>query len=303
MMNMKSWKRTLVVLFTLLATVFAIAGCGGGSKDGGAKSAGSSSADGFATISPYVKATNYFNDKQATFSWQLSNTMERMRSGKDVTSIFLPNYEALQKDLKAATEKGSGYKDIDENAQAVLKSLEEMVPLAKDMNRYYDSKEFQADSHAKGREFVKKYLTLYDQFRTQYSALDNAMQVHLKELNEKRIEEYKKAGKMNAAAMSEISRDMETLVDSMKPTGMTDAEKQAAEKLISQVNANLDALKVTGDQANKVESYKKKVTSAIGGMRNAMSKPNDSNRFNSMIRDYNSYISESNGINREALDK
>ncbi len=301
-MNMKKWKKTLVVLLAMLATVIAIAGCGGGS-DSGAKSAGGSADDGFAAIGPYVKVTNYFNDKQVTFSWQLNLHLKDMREGKDSTSIFLPDYERLQKDLKAAAEKSSGYKDIDENVQAVLKSLEELAPLSKDMKRYYDSKEFQTDGHAKGREFVKKYLAQYDQFRAQYSALDNALQVHLRELNAKRIEEYKKAGKVNAAAVQEISRDMETLVDSIKPEGMTDAEKQAAEKLISQVNANVDALKVSDDKANRIDSYKNKVTSAIGSMRDAMSRPNDERAFNRMISNYNNYISESNRLDRSKLDK
>ena len=105
--------------------------------------------------------------------------------------------------MTEAKAESSGFSDIDESTTAVLKVLDEMVPLTSKMESYYKSKEYTTDGNQKGREMVASYLKLYDQFNEEYGKLDSAISRHNSELRDLLIEEMKKDNKVMAATRHE----------------------------------------------------------------------------------------------------
>lgn len=64
-----------------------------------------------------------------------------MKAGEDLDFASFPAYNSLKENLTKAKTESSGFSDIDESTTAVLKVLDEMVPLTSKMESYYTSKE------------------------------------------------------------------------------------------------------------------------------------------------------------------
>ena len=113
--------------------------------------AGNTTEDKIDAISPYLDATNKYNHIIVTFDFAISPTLEKMRSGERQTSISLPHFSDLKKDLEEAraNPKSAGvFQDIDAEADAVLAILKDLAPLADKMESYYSSKGYLADDYA-----------------------------------------------------------------------------------------------------------------------------------------------------------
>lgn len=191
-------------------------------------------------ISSYVKATNGFNGHNVRFAFAIDKVLAKMKAGEDLDFASFPAYDSLKENLTEAQKESSGFSDIDESTTAVLKVLDEMVPLTGKMESYYKSKEYTTDGNQKGREMVASYLKLYDQFNEEYGKLDSAISQHNSELRDLLIEEMKKDNKVMAATYMEIGRDMRRALEAIDPEDPAKTDKAQIEKLLGQVKENME---------------------------------------------------------------
>ena len=209
-------KRIGLFLLVLAAAIMMLTGCGGGgSSSGGGKETSAKPTSQLEKISSYVKATNGFNGHNVRFAFAIDKVLAKMKAGEDLDFASFPAYDSLKENLTEAKAESSGFSDIDESTTAVLKVLDEMVPLTSKMESYYKSKEYTTDGHQKGREMVASYLKLYDQFNEEYGKLDSAISRHNSELRDLLIEEMKKDNKVMAATYMEIGRDMRRALEAI----------------------------------------------------------------------------------------
>ena len=223
------------------------------------------------------------------------------RDGEDLDFASFPAYNSLKENLTKAKTESSGFSDIDESTTAVLKVLDEMVPLTSKMESYYTSKEYTTDGNQKGREMVASYLKLYDQFNTEYSKLDSAISQHNSELRDLLIEEMKKDNKVMAATYMEIGRDMRRALEAIDPEDPAKTDKAQIEKLLGQVKENMEKLKPAEDVSG-VKSFKSSAERAIGRIRTYLAGGGGNDAFNDMVEAYNDFIRDSNRIDASELD-
>lgn len=286
----------------LAAAVMMLTGCGGGgSSSGGGKETSAKPTSQLEKISDYVKATNGFNGHNVRFAFAIDNVLAKMKSGEDLDFASFPDYDSLKEDLTEAKKESSGFSDIDESTAAVLKVLDEMVPLTGKMESYYKSKEYTTDGNQKGREMVASYLKLYDQFNAEYGKLDSAISRHNSELRDLLIEDLKKENKVMAATYMEISRDMRRALEAIDPEDPAKTDKAQVEKLLGQVKENIEKLKPAEDVSG-VKSFKSSAERTIGRIRTYLAGEGGNDAFNDMVEDYNDFIRDGNGIDASELD-
>lgn len=234
-------KRIGLFLLVLAAAIMMLTGCGGGgSSSGGGKETSAKPTSQLEKISSYVKATNGFNGHNVRFAFAIDKVLAKMKAGEDLDFASFPAYDSLKENLTEAKAESSGFSDIDESTTAVLKVLDEMVPLTSKMESYYKSKEYTTDGNQKGREMVASYLKLYDQFNEEYGKLDSAISRHNSELRDLLIEEMKKDNKVMAATYMEIGRDMRRALEAIDPEDPAKTDKAQIEKLLGQVKENME---------------------------------------------------------------
>lgn len=224
-----------------------------------------------------------------------------MKAGEDLDFASFPAYDSLKENLTEAQKESSGFSDIDESTTAVLKVLDEMVPLTGKMESYYKSKEYTTDGNQKGREMVASYLKLYDQFNEEYGKLDSAISQHNSELRDLLIEEMKKDNKVMAATYMEIGRDMRRALEAIDPEDPAKTDKAQIEKLLGQVKENMEKLKPAEDVSG-VKSFKSSAERAIGRIRTYLAGGGGNDAFNDMVEAYNDFIRDSNRIDASELD-
>lgn len=135
-------KRIGLFLLVLAAAIMMLTGCGGGgSSSGGGKETSAKPTSQLEKISSYVKATNGFNGHNVRFAFAIDKVLAKMKAGEDLDFASFPAYDSLKENLTEAQKESSGFSDIDESTTAVLKVLDEMVPLTGKMESYYKSKD------------------------------------------------------------------------------------------------------------------------------------------------------------------
>lgn len=127
-------KRIGLFLLVLAAAIMMLTGCGGGgSSSGGGKETSAKPTSQLEKISSYVKATNGFNGHNVRFAFSIDEVLAKMKAGEDLDFASFPAYNSLKENLTKAKTESSGFSDIDESTTAVLKVLDEMVPLTSKM--------------------------------------------------------------------------------------------------------------------------------------------------------------------------
>ena len=293
-----AWYRKGAVLFfggLLAASSLLFVGCGGDSGQSGSSSTPMSAEkaeDGRAKLSPYISATNQYNGKMVAFSIQPS--LEDLRSGEKMTHISLPDFDILQKDLKDARQKSSGFDDVDKAADEVLAALKDLAPLATKMEGYYSAKTYLSDGYAQAEADRQQYLPLYDKFTAAYESFNSLVDKHNEDLQAAQLEAMKKAGKKNPALFLEIGLKASHIVDELaKPTYDAAAVEQQLKDLESLNNA-LDS--------EEAKSYKRDMNSFIGEVREYLASGDDAKKFNDMVEEYNDTIDTANRMDTSKLD-
>lgn len=258
--------------------------------------AGNTTEDKIDAISPYLDATNKYNHIIVTFDFAISPTLEKMRSGERQTSISLPHFSDLKKDLEEAraNPKSAGvFQDIDAEADAVLAILKDLAPLADKMESYYSSKGYLADDYAAAAQMTAQYLPLYDKFEPAYDKFDAVVTERFKEVRLAQLEDMRKEGRTNAANFLELSIKTRDLADMLDNENI---DKAAAEAKIAEINEL--AAKLPDIPA--LASYKPNLNRFIGTFRSYVAGTEDANE---VIDDFNSVVRSSQNLDLGDLDK
>ena len=243
----------------------------------------------------YIKAVGDFNSHTVRFGYAIGPNIQKLREGQHLTSFMAPHFDSLQKNLQAAKDAGVPYDDMKEPLDNVLAVLKDIVPVASELDTYYETNSYQADNYAKEQQLGPKYVQLYDQFYAAYNQLDAVVHKHNTENQQEQLKELKDSGKKNAAAVQEVHLRLTALLDGFEEGKQID------------VNAANQELQGIMDVAGTVTSpeyntAKSQLNTTIGRVRTFLG-DQSADHYNDMIESYNRFIGSMNRLDINKLDK
>ena len=243
----------------------------------------------------YIKAVGDFNSHTVRFGYAIGPDIQKLREGQHLTSFMSPHFDSLQKNLQAAKDAGVPYDDMKEPLDNVLAVLKDIVPVASELDTYYETNSYQADNYAKEQQLGPKYVQLYDQFYAAYNQLDAVVHKHNTENQQEQLKELKESGKKNAAAAQEVHLRLTALLDGFEEGKQID------------VNAANQELQGIMDVAGTVTSpeyntAKSQLNTTIGRVRTFLG-DQSADHYNDMIESYNRFIGSMNRLDINKLDK
>lgn len=195
---MKQSTRRLLSVFmcvTVLTSTAFVSGCSlsrtVGKISSAAEKASGSQVENFNKL---IDAENNYIDFRLSFGGKEKQFNDGLRNGVYDQSFVAPDYKSLQEALKAVKAGGATYKNVDAELDKVLSALDELVPVATDLQTYYESKTYLNDNYAKVKEVAPKYLAAVDKFNAAMDKLDAAIGQVNQENSQKEIDQYKSAG-------------------------------------------------------------------------------------------------------------
>lgn len=243
----------------------------------------------------YIKAVGDFNSHTVRFGYAIGPDIQKLREGQHLTSFMSPHFDSLQKNLQAAKDAGVPYDDMKEPLDNVLAVLKDIVPVASELDTYYETNSYQADNYAKEQQLGPKYVQLYDQFYAAYNQLDAVVHKHNTENQQEQLKELKESGKKNAAAAQEVHLRLTALLDGFEEGKQIDvnAANQELQSIMDVSNS------ITSPEYN---STKSSLNTAIGRIRTFLGdQTND--HYNDMVESYNRFIGSMNRLDINKLDK
>ena len=243
----------------------------------------------------YIKAVGDFNSHTVRFGYAIGPDIQKLREGQHLTSFMSPHFDSLQKNLQAAKDAGVPYDDMKEPLDNVLAVLKDIVPVASELDTYYQTNSYQADNYAKEQQLGPKYVQLYDKFYAAYNQLDAVVHKHNTENQQEQLKELKDSGKKNAAAVQEVHLRLTALLDGFEEGKQID------------VNAANQELQGIMDVAGTVTSpeyntAKSQLNTTIGRIRTFLG-DQSADHYNDMIESYNRFIGSMNRLDINKLDK
>ena len=187
------------------------------------------------------------------------------------------------------------YDDMKEPLDNVLAVLKDIVPVASELDTYYQTNSYQADNYAKEQQLGPKYVQLYDQFYAAYNQLDTVIHKHNTENQQEQLKELKESGKKNAAAAQEVHLRLTALLDGFEEGKQID---------VNAVNQELQGIMDVSNSITSPEynSTKNSLNTAIGRIRTFLGdQTND--HYNDMVESYNRFIGSMNRLDMNKLDK
>ena len=243
----------------------------------------------------YIKAVGDFNSHTVRFGYAIGPDIQKLREGQHLTSFMSPHFDSLQKNLQAAKDAGVPYDDMKEPLDNVLAVLKDIVPVASELDTYYQTNSYQADNYAKEQQLGPKYVQLYDQFYAAYNQLDAVIHKHNTENQQEQLKELKESGKKNAAAAQEVHLRLTALLDGFEEGKQID---------LNAVNQELQGIMDVSNSITSPEynSTKNSLNTAIGRIRTFLGdQTND--HYNDMVESYNRFIGSMNRLDMNKLDK
>ena len=243
----------------------------------------------------YIEAVGDFNSHTVRFGYAIGPDIQKLREGQHLTSFMAPHFDSLQKNLQAAKDAGVPYDDMKEPLDNVLAVLKDIVPVASELDTYYQTNSYQADNYAKEQQLGPKYVQLYDQFYAAYNQLDAVIHKHNTENQQEQLKELKESGKKNAAAAQEVHLRLTALLDGFEEGKQIDVNAANQE-----LQGIMDVSKsITSPEYN---STKNSLNTAIGRIRTFLGdQTND--HYNDMVESYNRFIGSMNRLDMNKLDK
>ena len=243
----------------------------------------------------YIKAVGDFNSHTVRFGYAIGPDIQKLREGQHLTSFMSPHFDSLQKNLQAAKDAGVPYDDMKEPLDNVLAVLKDIVPVASELDTYYQTNSYQADNYAKEQQLGPKYVQLYDQFYAAYNQLDAVIHKHNTENQQEQLKELKESGKKNAAAAQEVHLRLTALLDGFEEGKQID------------VNAANQELQGIMDVSNSItspeyNSTKSSLNTAIGRIRTFLG-DQSADHYNDMVESYNRFVGSMNRLDMDKLDK
>ena len=243
----------------------------------------------------YIKAVGDFNSHTVRFGYAIGPDIQKLREGQHLTSFMSPHFDSLQKNLQAAKDAGVPYDDMKEPLDNVLAVLKDIVPVASELDTYYETNSYQADNYAKEQQLGPKYVQLYDQFYAAYNQLDAVIHKHNTENQQEQLKELKESGKKNAAAAQEVHLRLTALLDGFEEGKQID---------VNAANQELQGIMDVSSSITSPEynSTKNSLNTAIGRIRTFLGdQTND--HYNDMVESYNRFIGSMNRLDINKLDK
>ena len=243
----------------------------------------------------YIKAVGDFNSHTVRFGYAIGPDIQKLREGQHLTSFMSPHFDSLQKNLQAAKDAGVPYDDMKEPLDNVLAVLKDIVPVASELDTYYQTNSYQADNYAKEQQLGPKYVQLYDQFYAAYNQLDTVIHKHNTENQQEQLKELKDSGKKNAAAAQEVHLRLTALLDGFEEGKQID---------VNAANQELQGIMDVSSSITSPEynSTKNSLNTAIGRIRTFLGdQTND--HYNDMVESYNRFIGSMNRLDMNKLDK
>ncbi|RHL91474.1 DUF3829 domain-containing protein [Veillonella atypica] len=243
----------------------------------------------------YIKAVGDFNSHTVRFGYAIGPDIQKLREGQHLTSFMAPHFDTLQKNLQAAKDAGVPYDDMKEPLDNVLAVLKDIVPVASELDTYYQTNSYQADNYAKEQQLGPKYVQLYDQFYAAYNQLDAVIHKHNTENQQAHLKELKDSGKKNAAAVQEVHLRLTALLDGFEEGKQID---------VNAANQELQGIMDVSSTVTSPEynSAKGSLNTTIGRVRTFLG-DQSADHYNDMIESYNRFIGTLNRLDMDKLDK
>lgn len=255
-------------------------------------------------IRPYIVALDAYNSYSVAYASQLQPTLEELRNGSHNTTITLPKYKELKAALEVAKQDSSTpYEDVNQATNDVLVVLDQIIPIADQLQSYYVERRYEKDNYKGSDELAAQYVPLAEQFYATYNALDLALDNRNNELYNERMTEYQGEKRENAVNFIEINLITAQTIDLIDPDGNTDTQK--VESNLQQITQRLNKLQPgsTPEVQNAVREYQDSVKEFVAEARNyIIINSSYGEAYTQLFTKYNKMISKANAVNMADLD-
>lgn len=255
-------------------------------------------------IRPYIVALDAYNSYSVAYTSQLQPTLEELRNGSHNTTITLPKYKELKAALEVAKQDSSTpYEDVNQATNDVLVVLDQIIPIADQLQSYYVERRYEKDNYKGSDELAAQYVPLAEQFYATYNALDLALDNRNNELYNERMTEYRGEKRENAVNFIEINLITAQTIDLIDPDGNTDTQK--VESNLQQITQRLNKLQpgTTPEVQNAVREYQDSVKEFVAEARNyIIINSSYGEAYTQLFTKYNKMISKANAVNMADLD-
>ena len=255
-------------------------------------------------IRPYIVALDAYNSYSVAYASQLQPTLEELRNGSHNTTITLPKYKELKAALEVAKQDSSTpYEDVNQATNDVLVVLDQIIPIADQLQSYYVERRYEKDNYKGSDELAAQYVPLAEQFYATYNALDLALDNRNNELYNERMTEYQGEKRENAVNFIEINLITAQTIDLIDPDGNTDTQK--VESNLQQITQRLNKLQpgTTPEVQNAVREYQDSVKEFVAEARNyIIINSSYGEAYTQLFIKYNKMIGKANAVNMADLD-
>ena len=255
-------------------------------------------------IRPYIVALDAYNSYSVAYASQLQPTLEELRNGSHNTTITLPKYKELKAALEVAKQDSSTpYEDVNQATNDVLVVLDQIIPIADQLQSYYVERRYEKDNYKGSDELAAQYVPLAEQFYATYNALDLALDNRNNELYNERMTEYQGEKRENAVNFIELNLMTAQTIDLIDPDGNTDTQK--VESNLQQITQRLNKLQpgTTPEVQNAVREYQDSVKEFVAEARNyIIINSSYGEAYTQLFTKYNKMIGKANAVNMADLD-
>ena len=255
-------------------------------------------------IRPYIIALDAYISYSLAYASQLQPTLEELRNGSHNTTITLPKYKELKAALEVAKQDSSTpYEDVNQATNDVLVVLDQIIPIADQLQSYYVERRYEKDNYKGSDELAAQYVPLAEQFYATYNALDLALDNRNNELYNERMTEYQGEKRENAVNFIEINLITAQTIDLIDPDGNTDTQK--VESNLQQITQRLNKLQpgTTPEVQNAVREYQDSVKEFVAEARNyIIINSSYGEAYTQLFTKYNKMIGKANAVNMADLD-
>ena len=255
-------------------------------------------------IRPYIVALDAYNSYSVAYANQLQQTLEELRNGSHNTTITLPKYKELKAALEVAKQDSSTpYEDVNQATNDVLVVLDQIIPIADQLQSYYVERRYEKDNYKGSDELAAQYVPLAEQFYATYNALDLALDNRNNELYNERMTEYQGEKRENAVNFIEINLITAQTIDLIDPDGNTDTQK--VESNLQQITQRLNKLQpgTTPEVQNAVREYQDSVKEFVAEAHNyIIINSSYGEAYTQLFTKYNKMIGKANAVNMADLD-
>lgn len=255
-------------------------------------------------IRPYIVALDAYNSYSVAYANQLQPTLEELRNGSHNTTITLPKYKELKAALEVAKQDSSTpYEDVNQATNDVLVVLDQIIPIADQLQSYYVERRYEKDNYKGSDELAAQYVPLAEQFYATYNTLDLALDNRNNELYNERMTEYQGEKRENAVNFIEINLITAQTIDLIDPDGNTDTQK--VESNLQQITQRLNKLQpgTTPEVQNAVREYQDSVKEFVAEARNyIIINSSYGEAYTQLFTKYNKMIGKANAVNMADLD-